>query len=218
MTESVRPEAHALLEMAQSLGLTDKQRVFSEAYVADPERNGTAACRVAGYQGDDATLAVQASRALNIAKVKSYISALLATAHALAEKRTGRKILSAVDVLERLSEHADADLGDFITDGQDGKPPTIDVDRSKTRLLKEIAIEEGCDKDGMPWTKTKIKLVDQQGALDKLARYHGLYKTESAPASQTNTQINIYKDLDKLSTGDLRKIRETRQLAEGGKD
>ena len=56
--------------------MNDRERRFVELWVADPEHNGTAAARAAGYTGTDPALAVTASRLLKKAKVAAYIADL----------------------------------------------------------------------------------------------------------------------------------------------
>lgn len=53
--------------------LTEKQRRFVEAYLGKALGNATAAARLAGYSGDDATLNVTASRMLRNAKVVAAV-------------------------------------------------------------------------------------------------------------------------------------------------
>ncbi len=53
--------------------LPDRQRRFVWAYIKDP--NGTASARLAGYSGDDGTLAAHASRLLRNCKVAAALRA-----------------------------------------------------------------------------------------------------------------------------------------------
>lgn len=53
------------------MALSHRQQAFVDAYTG----NGTAAARAAGYGGDDATLAVQASRLLKLPKIQQALAA-----------------------------------------------------------------------------------------------------------------------------------------------
>lgn len=66
------------------MSLNPRQQAFVDAYTG----NGTAAARAAGYEGDDATLAVTANRLLKNAKVKEALDARRRTAEATAASVT----------------------------------------------------------------------------------------------------------------------------------
>lgn len=121
--------------------------------------------------------------------------------------------LGAEDLVLAAAEEASASYEDFVTINPDGSFAFDLVkarDAGKLHLIEDLAHDK---ETGAP----VVKLPNRRAAREFIAKMLG-YAKGDLPSSQTNTQINIYKDLDKLSTGDLRKIRETRQLAEGGKD
>jgi hypothetical protein len=76
MTKAEQKTARKLVALAAKLGLTEKQRRLIEAYVADPERNGTAAAKAAGYAGNPDTLKVKACQILKSANGQEYLQAL----------------------------------------------------------------------------------------------------------------------------------------------
>jgi phage terminase small subunit len=182
--------------LAADLRLTDKQRTFADALIASG--NQTEAARVAKLGKDDVSCAVQGSKMVRVPKVAAYLAAGLATARAIAERRSGRRIMEAAEVLERLSEHAEVDVAEFVTvehpptlaeqapHEQKGEQPVgptwhIDIPKAiangKSHLIKEISY----DSNGLP----KLKLVDSQSALDKLAKYHKLYGDNDADPNRT---------------------------------
>lgn len=71
--------------------LTEKQRRFVEAYVGEAQGNATKAARLAGYSGDDRTLAVKGAEAVRNGKVARAIEdarkATTSTAVATREER-----------------------------------------------------------------------------------------------------------------------------------
>lgn len=193
-----------LRELADDLGLTEKQRVFAETLAADPERNQRQAAIKAGYPVKSADSA--GSRVFSNDKVREYFDFLTKKATQAVERRVARRIMSAAEVAERLTEHAEADIAEFITvlppppvlegnaphhPGEAAVGPTWSIDipkaiaNGKSHLIKEISY----DANGNP----KLKVVDQQAALDKLAKYHRLYRDEDddskRPASTTLVQI-----------------------------
>lgn len=142
--------------------LTTKQRLFVEAYLADP--NATAAARKAGYKGNQNTL--KQVGAENLAK--PYIAALV-------EKRVASAAMTADEVLRRLTEHARASLFDVVD--ADG---VFDLDAArkagKDHLLKKFKVNY--TKEGM---SREYEIHDPQAALVHLGRYHKLFtdKTET---------------------------------------
>lgn len=169
-----------VLAVVKALRLTDPQFRFCLAWAQDPERNQTAAARAAGCRTQPE---IQGSRWARMGKVRAFVALLTATAARKAEERTGTKVMAAAEVLERLSAHARADLGDFLDGGENGNPVSVRLPREKTHLLKEVSVDEGTDKDGGVWAKTRVKIVDQQGALNSLARIYRM--DESGDESRT---------------------------------
>lgn len=89
-------------------GLTQKQSDFAKHYVASG--NGTEASRVAGYVGSDSVLGVTAFDNLRNPKIKAEIARLRAGA----EKKLGKRIATAIEVLAELSEIALAPWREFL--------------------------------------------------------------------------------------------------------
>jgi len=111
--------------------LTTKQRLFVEAYLADP--NATAAARKAGYSGSDNTLS---QRGLELVR-NSKIAALL-------EKRieqaamTADEWLSGVATLARTAEKDSDKLTAF---GLLGKPLNL-TNNSTMNLVAKLKVKE----------------------------------------------------------------------------
>jgi phage terminase small subunit len=57
--------------------LSVKEQLFVNAYLGEALGNGTKSARIAGYQGDDSTLAVQAVKLLRKAKITGAIQSEL---------------------------------------------------------------------------------------------------------------------------------------------
>jgi phage terminase small subunit len=205
----VGPKACAarMAELATELKLTDKQRTYADAlldtWTRTGEWNQTEAARVAKLGKDDVSCATQGSKMVRVPKVSAYLAALRAEAKAEADRRASRRILSASEVLERLSEHAMADMAEYITvenpptlaeqapHEQKGEQPVgptwrIDIPKAIANGMSHLIKEISFDSNGMP----KLKLVDTQGALDKLARYHGHYKGDE-PGDRSTTNVTL---------------------------
>ncbi len=89
-------------------GLTEKQRRFVEAYVGEAQGNATQAARLAGYSGDDPTLAVAGAKLIRNGKVAEAIEAAR-------KPRTRRAILTRDERQALLTEFAN-DAGAEVKD------------------------------------------------------------------------------------------------------
>lgn len=146
-------------------GLTNKQRAFIEEYLVD--FNGTRAAERAGYGGDDITLAVTASRLLKTDKVAKKIAA-----------RFAAKIMTADEVLSRLSGMARADISEFVTD-----TGAIDWDAVRKRgyLVKKIAHYKG--------KQSVIELHDAQTALQLVGKHLRLFVERTENIDLTSLSV-----------------------------
>lgn len=143
--------------------LTHKQRLFVEAFLGEASGNATQAARIAGYSGNDNTLAQRGAELVRNSKIA-----------ALVEKRVENVAMSADEVLRRLSEHAAASLADVLDD--DGNfNLSVAKAKGKDHLLKKLKVRR--DKDG---ETHEFEIHDPQAALVHLGRYHKLFtdKTE----------------------------------------
>jgi terminase small subunit-like protein len=160
-------------------GLSKREYLFVDYWLADPEGNGTEAARKAGFTGTDESLWTTASRLLRRAKVQAEI-----------RRRLGTHIASSEEVLETLTKHARADLTDVLT-------PTGEFSykaaRNK-RLLKKLKVKKRIehDKDGnlTEHVEQEFEIHDPQAALEKLGRFHKLFDQQS-PTVAVN--INLHR-------------------------
>lgn len=151
-------------------GLNFRQRMFVLAYLGEANGNATEAARIAGYAEPN----TQGPRLLVNVGIRVAIDAKL-----------NHVALSADETLARLSDMASADMADF-TDpsGEDGFTLNLAKARAsgKTHLIKKLAHT----KDGV-----RIELHDAQGALEKLARYHGLLKDRVEHTGRDGGPIDV---------------------------
>lgn len=142
--------------------LTDKQKLFAEYYAET--LNATQAARLAKYRGSDETLWSTGSDNIRKPKVRAYIDELL-----------DAKKLSPEEVIFRLSEHAKIDMADYLEVGELEGFNTIDLAKArkagKLRFIKSVRVTKSLNGGSV-----SIDLYDAQAALDKLAKYHGLYQ------------------------------------------
>lgn len=180
--------------------LTDKQRIFIEAYLTC--WNATEAARQAGYAGNDATLAVVGSENLRKPQIQGAI-----------QERLKEKAMGADEVLARLADEARGSMADFMTihesplvkpggipiKDHEGKPiiryfPELDLkkaeERGKLHLIKKLTYTAH---------GPSIELYDAQAAKQLLGKHHGLFKE--------NDNILKYLDLSKLSSEQLERIK-----------
>ena len=131
--------------------LTNKQLAFIEEYFVD--FNGTRAAKRAGYKGNDNVLATVASENLRKPKIAEKIA-----------ERFFVKVMTADEVLARLSEMARADIADFI-----GEAGAIDWQKVKAKgyLIKKVVHRKG--------QQSLIELHDSQSALAHIGKYYRLF-------------------------------------------
>ena len=129
--------------------------------------NGTASCRLAGWTGNDNSLAVTANRLLRTYKVATEI-----------DRRLGRAVASAEEVLIGLTNHARGDLAEVLE--EDG---TFNLRSARRRgvskLLKKLKVKTRYETDAegnvTPVTEQEFELHDAQAAMVHLGRVHGLF-------------------------------------------
>lgn len=148
-------------------GFTTKQRVFVEAYLGEAKFNATEAARIAGYQGNDQTLAVVGFENLRKPKIAALVS-----------ERINEAAMSANEVLARLSRHARGSLLDLLDESGE-----FDMDGAKERgvddLLKKLKrkVHTHRTKDGEEdeTVTHEFEIHDPQAALVHLGRFHKLF-------------------------------------------
>jgi phage terminase small subunit len=129
-------------------GLTDKQRAFVEAYLANGF-NATAAARLLKYANPDR----QGYRLLRNVEIAAVIRQELAD-----------RAMPADEVLARLAEQASGTMDDFLDDAGD-----IDLKRARERGKLHLVKARSVTKEG-----ERIELYSAQSALELLARHHKL--------------------------------------------
>lgn len=93
-----------------SRGLTVKQRLFVEAYTGPARGNATEAARIAGYKGNDVTLAVVGSENLRKPQVCDAIQKAAPKVEPVADREERMAWLSAI--VRGEGEYATASLSD----------------------------------------------------------------------------------------------------------
>jgi phage terminase small subunit len=138
-----------------SEGLTDKQQLFVEHYLAC--LNATEAAARAGYQGKRNILAVTGHENLRNPKIRAAIDA-----------RMAELVMPADEVLFRLSEQASGSMADFMS----LKGRGVGLDLKKATLADKLHLVK-------KYSKTKqgvsIELYDAHAAQSLLGKHHGLF-------------------------------------------
>lgn len=155
--------------------LTDKQQAFVEAYLANGF-NAYRAALTAGYTGNPETLRSIGSQNLTKPAIRSAI-----------DERMNAMAMGATEVLVRLSEHASADMGEFM--GYEwGELAT----HPQSRLIKKAKRTLRTEKDGAVTEYTEIELHDSQTALAHLGRYHKLFAERVEHTGKDGGAIKFY--------------------------
>lgn len=168
--------------------LTLKQLKFVEYYVGEANGNASEAARMAGY----AAPVIQGCENLRKPNIRTAI-----------DERLAPLVLSTNEILHRLSEHARVDVGDFedlitINEVEGEIRMSIDLKAAKrkgvSRLIKKITP----NRNGV-----SIEFHDAQGALDKLARCHGLYKDRlDVNTTEAPPRLNVPETDDRSAQGE----------------
>ena len=113
-------------EKKKETKIKPKHKLFADFYIGEALFNGTKAAQLAGYQGNNATLAVTASKTLKIREVKDYIETQLADL-----------AMGANEVIARLGEIAKGDVTDLLDD-KGNFDLKLARERNKTFLIKKM--------------------------------------------------------------------------------
>lgn len=168
-----KPKADKLdaIEVVESDGMTIKQRLFLDHYIIC--MNGTQSARLAGYEGDSATLAVIASQNLRNHNVSRAL-----------EDRLNNFTMSANEVLARLSDIGRGDIADAMDDN--GEIDPIEArKRGKSHLIKRVKHKRktitttnekknGEHESEILEDEYEVEMYDAQAALTTLLKFHGL--------------------------------------------
>lgn len=182
--------------------LTGKQKLFADFYIGEANLNATRAAKLAGYQGDDNTLAAIGSQNLRKLKIRTYIDEqlkdLIASPHEILTILTKQAKGSLADVLD---EDGYFDLKDAKRRGVDGLMKELEIKEKVVQTLGQETVLE---------RNFKYKIHDSQAAADKLGKFHKLWtdKTELTGKDGEPFKQEITHDIKKLSTEDLLKLKE----------
>lgn len=147
------------IEVVESDGLTIKQRLFLDHYIVC--MNGTEAARLAGYEGNEATLANMASQNLR----NHYILREL-------DRRLNAFAMSPNEVLVRLTDIARGDIADSLNSA--GGIDPLEAKRiGKSHLIKRFKTKTVTSEDS-DIHEAEIEMYDAQAALNTLLKFHGL--------------------------------------------
>jgi phage terminase small subunit len=109
--------------------LTQKQRLFVEAYIGDAAGNAREAARMAGYSGDDNTLSQRGFELVRIPKIAELIGV-----------RVEAAVMRANEVLGELSAIAKAEWQDFLEIRRDKHGDVIDATLKLSDKIKSLEL------------------------------------------------------------------------------
>jgi phage terminase small subunit len=148
--------------------LTVKQKNFIAAYLTSANFNATEAARLAGYEGDDVTLASVGYENLRKPQILEQVRASMR-----------ERAMEPEEIIGRLSDMGRASIGDFVTVQEHGGW-TVDLPKAvkngKMHLIKKYKdTEEGVE----------LTLHDPLRALETLAKIHKMFGEQ-----QINIEVN----------------------------
>ena len=144
--------------MASERQLTLKQAKFVLYYVGKANGNASEAARRAGYSSPE----IQGRQQLRKTIVLDEIA-----------RRLEGLAISANEILTRLTDHATSSVDDFIKDDEE---MGFKLDLARARKLGRMHCVKKIkhNKYGV-----ELELYDSQAAMDKLGKYHGLWRDTS---------------------------------------
>lgn len=160
-------------------GLTDKQKRFCEEYVID--WNGARSARVAGYKGNDVTLAVVANENLNKPYIREYIDKIKNNLEELAG-------VSALRNLLELRKLAYSNLSNLKNDWISFKD-FADLTDDEKACIQSAEITTITNEIGETITGYKIRLYDKLKALEMINKQMGYNATEKVDLTTKGKEI-----------------------------
>ncbi len=158
-----KPKPKQVIEVLDN-GLTIKQRLFIDNYIVC--MNATEAARLAGYEGEETTLANTGSQNLRNPYVLREI-----------DNRLKSFTMSANEVLIHLTDIARGDIADAMN-SVGGIDPMEAKRRGKSHIIKRfkdkvttITEKDGSEKEII---ETEVEMYDRLDALKTLAKFHSL--------------------------------------------
>lgn len=177
----------------RELDITDMQWLFVREYALDPTKPTKAAIS-AGYS--EKTAAVQASKMLTLPKIKAAV----AYARKAIDDEYHDRVMSAGEVLARLTEIARGDIGDLLDKDDDLENISIKkakaLDRSKLirRVRQRITyIDGGENNNDQKIEEVDIEMYSAHDALRDLGKHYALFIDKSEQASIGLIQV-VYGD------------------------
>lgn len=183
--------------------LTGKQQAFINAYLGEARFNATEAARLAGYDGNDATLAQIGYENLRKPEIAAEVQA-----------RMHEAAMSANEVLSRLSDIARGKIADMVDD--DGKfNLNLAKQRQKDQLLKKLKVKrlskkvdaftEGGEDEketietSLVTEEVEFEMYSAHEALRDLGKFHKLFndRQEIGGLNGGPIQINIVYETPK---------------------
>jgi phage terminase small subunit len=150
-----------------------KHEAVALAYLADPEKIGWRAYKKVYPKSSQHAAETAFSRLLNNVE----FAARVAETH---EAAATSAVMSATEVLERLTTLGRGNVLDFMRITKDGDPAIdfSEITRAKAEALVEVTTEDFTDgrgDDARDVKRIKFRLADKRGALDLLGKHHALF-------------------------------------------
>jgi len=167
--------------------LTGKQKKFAVEYVQC--LNATEAARRAGYTGGDATLSQTGYENLRKREISLFIN-----------EAFDDDIMSAREVLRRISQVARADIDDVVD--EHGSVDLVKArERGTTGLIKSVK-SRNIVSENSDIFEIETVLHDKMRALEILAKYHALLVDRVRQEDWRSDIIKLYQE-GKLSLADI---------------
>lgn len=170
------------VEKRNILALSGKQLKWADAYLGEAKFNKTEAARIAGYRGDDKSLANIGYQNYRKLEIKEYI-----------EKRLSESVMSADEALQHLSDIARPPVSHFdffahevaSIKSEDGDGEEVEVIR--TVINAEMVKEYGHLIRTISFTNAgpKIEFYSRMDALQLIGKHYQLFEPREQQPQET---------------------------------
>lgn len=174
--------------------LTDKQKLFVSHYLQT--LNAAHSARLAGYKGNDVTLASVGYENLRKPHIKEYVSTLMK-----------ERAMPPEEVIMRLSRMAEGTLRPFLSTGEalKGEAPKYDLSTPQAQAnldlikkLKTKTITKIGEKEAFEIVEIDLEIHDPRAALVDLGRHHKLFTDKTEHSGELKVEYDLDAAIEKI--------------------
>lgn len=166
----------------EQIKLSERELLFSEAYLSDSDRNATQAALAVGYAKK--TARVTAAKLLSKGNIQKYLDF---KTQPLLDKYGA----SQDKIVQELASIGFSKITDFVDDTWKVKKPS-ELTPQQAAAISQIKVKTENSENGGIDTTVEFKVWDKLKSLQELLALSGLKGKEEDKGSTTNVQNNFY--------------------------